>query len=377
MIFRRIEIRGFRNLDAVELTPSPRSTVIVGPNGQGKTNFLEAVFFLATLKPLRASRLVELIRWGESVATVRAEVETRGAERKISVQVEEGTRRALLDGKPVRDLLEYFGGISVIAFTPDDLDAVKGSPEGRRRLIDRATFNRFPAYLVESRDYQRALRSRNRLLRAGASPGELDAFAEPLARLGARLISRRLSILGEFTPRVARAYRVISREESEVQVEYRASHLTMPVPAEEELVAMLREEIARRTARDVERGFTSVGPHVDDLWLSLNGHSARAFASQGQQRALVIALKIAEIENLQAACGVSPLLLLDDVSSELDPERNGQLMRYLAAAPTQVFLSTTDPRLVARAVGEDAKYYSVQAGSLRPAAAPSDLKTDK
>jgi DNA replication and repair protein RecF len=179
-----------------------------------------------------------------------------------------------------------------------------------------------------------------------------------------------LTVLAEIIPRVTRAYRAISHEEAEARVEYHAAHLPEAPTSEEQVAGLLRSEIARRTARDVERGFTSVGPHVDDLGLSLTGHSARAFASQGQQRALIIALKIAEIENLQEACQVSPVLLLDDVSSELDPDRNGQLMRYLAEARTQVFLSTTDPRLVAEAVGRDAKYYVVDAGRLTPTDPP-------
>jgi DNA replication and repair protein RecF len=364
VILRHLQIRNFRNVERAGVTAAERTTLIVGPNGHGKTNSIEAIFVLATLRPLRAARFAELVRWGSETAEVEAEIEVRGVGRTVAVKIEDGARRALIDGKPTRSLEEYFGGISVVAFTPDDLVAVKGSPEARRRLIDRATFNRFPAYLKESREYQRALKSRNKLLRSGANPAELDAFAEPLARSGARLITRRRSLVVELAPRIAEAYQSIAHEETQVGVSYEPAHLPAEAQSEEAVVSALREEIARRTARDVERGFTSVGPHTDDLTLTLKEHSARAFGSQGQQRALVIAMKIAEIENLRSTQNMAPLLLLDDVSSELDPERNRQLMNYLATTQMQVFLTTTDARAVAAAVGPGARYYAVNSGAL-------------
>lgn len=364
-----LRLRDFRNIAAADLEPGPRATVIVGPNGQGKTNLLEAVYFLATLKPLRSARLAELPRFGAKACSVEGAFELGPVRRVIGVRVEEGVRQAFVDGKKVRELDEYFGGVAVVAFTPDDLAVVKGGPEVRRRFLDRAVFNRFPAFLGESRTYARALRSRNRLLREGAPAEVIEAFDPPLARAGARIVVRRRRLLEELAPRFEEALGRLSRGQLTGALRL-APALLEGAATEAEVEARLLEALAGRLARDRERGHTSVGPHADRLSIQLQGRPARTYASQGQQRALVLALKIAEIENLRENLGFTPLLLLDDVSSELDRERNAQLMAYLASLEGQVLLSTTDPTLVAPAAGKDARYFAVREGVFTPVERP-------
>ncbi len=358
----------FRNLCRVDVTPSLHATVLVGQNGQGKTNLLEAVYFLATLKPLRAGKLTELVRFERPVARAEGRFLLGGAERTIEVRVEEGKRHSFVDGKKAADLETYFGGVSVVAFTPDDLEVVKGGPDERRRFLDRAVFNRFPAYLGESRAFLRALKSRNRLLKERADPSYLGVYDEQVARTGARLWVRRRALLSEVGVRAVAAFASIGRTEGSAAFRYRPEKLSVPFEAAEELelVGALREKLASALERDRDRGFTSVGPQSDDLVLSLGGMKARAFASQGQQRALVLAWKIAEIENLAERLGHMPLLLLDDVSSELDPERNAYLMDYLKRSGAQTFLTTTEPSLVAKAAGEDTVWLQVKAGVIEP-----------
>lgn len=336
--------------------------MIVGPNGQGKTNLLEAVYLLATLRPLRAARLPELVRFGANRAEVSARFELSGAVREIGVVIEDGERRASIGGKTVRDLEEYFGGVSVVAFTPDDLAIVKGGPELRRRWLDRATWGRFPAYLAEVRSYQKALRSRNRLLREGAPREMIEAFDGPLARVGARLGARRRRLLEEIRPRLDLALSSISDGALEGRIRYAPAWLD-DVDDESAIESRLATALAERLPRDRERGFTGVGPHSDQPAIFLAGRPARTYASQGQQRALVLALKIAEIENLRATQGSYPLLLLDDVSSELDRERNQRLLAYLAGIDGQLLLTTTDPGLVAPAVGSDGVFLRVREGT--------------
>ena len=261
----------------------------------------------------------------------------------------------------------------MVAFIPDDLAVVKGGPEIRRAFLDRTVFNRFPAYLREHRAYQRALKSRNRLLKEHAAASYVEAYDEAVARTGARVLVRRRALLDELAPRAVSAVRAISQL-PDVGVGYTALHLGAHHPQTEEgLEAALRHALTERLGRDRERGFTSVGPHADDLQMTLGGRSARAYASQGQGRALVLGWKIAEIENVRAAFGRPPLLLLDDVSSELDPERNAFLMHTVAESRAQVLLTTTDASLVARAAGPDTLWLRVDAGTvtedarLRPA----------
>ena len=373
MLLERFQASDFRNLRAVSLQPSPHATVVVGNNGQGKTSLLEAVYFLCTLRPLRANRLSELVRFGAQETVVRGRFTLGGAEREISVQVVAGLRQAFVDGKKAAKLEDYFGGVSVVAFTPDDLAVVKGAPDVRRAFLDRAVFNRFPAYLRERRAYERALKSRNRLLKEHAAASYVEAYDEAVARTGARVLVRRRALLDELAPRAVAAVRAIAQL-PDVAVGYTALHLGTHHPQTEEgLEGALRHALAERLERDRERGFTSVGPHADDLQLTLGGRSARAYASQGQGRALVLGWKIAEIENVRAAFGRPPLLLLDDVSSELDPERNAFLMHTVAESRAQVLLTTTDATLVARAAGPDTIWLRVDSGvvaedaRLRPA----------
>jgi DNA replication and repair protein RecF len=363
-----LSLKDFRNLERVEIAPSARATIAVGPNGQGKTNLLESVFYLATLKPLRASRLTELVRFGAERARVTGRFLLGGAEREIAVEIAQGMRQAFVDGKKASSLEEYFGGVAVVAFTPDDLEVVKGGPEGRRQFLDRAVFNRFPAYLRESRAYARALKARNRLLKERAAPAYLESWDETLASTGSRLWTRRRALLSELATRAVAAFAIIGRTAEPPSFTYVPAHLSEELATADEptLARALREALVLRRGRDLERGFTSVGPHADDLEIRLGERLARAFGSQGQQRALVLGWKIAEIENLSAALGFLPLLLLDDVSSELDPERNAYLMGYLAQSGAQVFLTTTDPGLVRGAAGSDSLWYRVREGTMQP-----------
>jgi DNA replication and repair protein RecF len=358
-----LHLRDFRNVASADLEPSPRATVLVGPNGQGKTNLLEAVFLLATLKPLRATRLAELVRFGAERARVAGDFEGPGGTRRVAVEVAAGGRTASLDGKPQESLDGYFEGLGAVCFSPDDLLLVKGGPELRRRLLDRAAFNRWPAVLGEAREYVRALRARNGALRH-APPEVEESFRVPLVRAGARLAARRQALVAELAPRVSAAFREICGPGApEARIAYRPAAGMPPEASEADLALRLAEVLALRVERDRDRGYTSAGPHMDDLTLALGGHGARPYGSQGQQRALVLALKVAEIENLRERLGRPPLLLLDDVSSELDPEKNAFLLHYLARLPGQAFLTTTDRRLLAAAAGPEAVYYEVREGT--------------
>ena len=372
----RVETSDFRNLapQAVEL--SPHTTVLAGANGQGKTNFLEACYLLCTLRPLRAQKLAELVRLGtQDSALVQGRFELPGGVRTVEVEIGPQGRQARLDGKTVRDPDELFGGLATVAFTPTD-KRIDVDHVVRRRMLDRAVQNRHPAHLADARDYLRALRSRNQLLRQGAAPAVHEAFEEPLARLGARLRLRREQVLDELRGQAARAFAEVARGEQALQLAYQAAGrdsdglgAEASLRGEDDLAGRLLEALRRRLPRDRERGYTSVGPHADDLSLSLGDRPARLFASQGQARAVVLAFKIGEIENLRRLQGRAPLLLLDDVSSELDPQRNAYLMRYLGELQGQVVLTTTDPQLVKGAAGSDpqaakALFHAVREGRI-------------
>jgi len=375
VILVEVETESFRNLAPQRIALSPRTTVLHGPNGQGKTNFLEACYLACTLRPLRAQKLSELVQFGAQAARTSAVVTLAAGLRSVEVVIDDGRRAARIDGKPVREPTELLGEYSVVAFTPDDLAVLRGGPDLRRKLLDRAVQNRHPDHLADAREYLRALKSRNQLLREGAAPALLDSFDVPLARLGARMRLRREELLDEMRGLAARAFAEVARGEEPLHLRYQAAGRDSNALGDEArsegnagLEERLRAALRSRLVRDRERGYTSVGPHADDLAVSIGERAARLYASQGQARAAVLAFKIGEIENLRAAQGRAPLLLLDDVSSELDPERNEFLMRYLRLLSGQVLLTTTDPRLVASGVAAEATFYSVARGRMAPAA---------
>jgi DNA replication and repair protein RecF len=297
---------------------------------------------------------------------VAARVLGPGGVRRLAVQVEQGGRTATLDGKPADKLDSYLEGLAAVCFSPDDLQLVKGGPEGRRRFLDRAAFNRWPAVLGEAREYVRALRARNAALRGGGGPVE-ESFRPPLIRAAARLLRRRRDVMVELEPRLEDAFAEISGPGSpRAEIAYRASGGLDLSGDEEALAARYERALADRLPRDLERGYTTCGPHMDDVLLAIGGKAARAYGSQGQQRAYVLALRIAEIENLRSVLARPPLLLLDDVSSELDPRKNAFLLAYVGSLPAQAFLTSTDRRLIEPAAGPETRFFQVASGAISP-----------
>jgi DNA replication and repair protein RecF len=369
-----VELADFRNVEAALVEPHPRFNVLAGDNGQGKTNFLEAVYLLGTLRPFRAARLDELVRFGAPSARAGARLARGGLERRYDVEVwaVPPRKQARVDGKPVRAAADYFGGFNVVLFVPDDLRLPRGSPAARRRFVDRAVWNLEPAFLKEAQDYERVLRSRNALLRAprdAHTDGMLAIYDGQLASAGAAVIARRRRYLAALSPRFAEAFARISGGALPVSLAYECPFSAEAADGEAALAAALERTLARARARDFAVGHTSAGPHTDDLAISLDGRPARHYASQGQLRALVLALKIAEIAHLAAALADPPILLLDDVSSELDPTRSRFLYQFLAELAGQVFITTTDSRHVL--VSGDRRDFRVRAGVISPSGSPS------
>jgi DNA replication and repair protein RecF len=273
---------------------------------------------------------------------------------------------ARLDGKAVRPTSRYFGGFQVVLFAPEDLAVPRGSPADRRAFVDRAVFQRAPEYLGEAQNYDKVLKSRNALLRGlrertSRDHTLLEVYDQQLAELGARRMVRRARLLVEIAPGFRRAFEAIARVDIPVDLAYAPA--LGPIAGDEPAVAAALSEALRESrARDIARAATSVGPHRDDLELTLGGQPAGAFASQGQLRAMVLAWKTAELDLLEDAHGEPPILLLDDVSSELDPRRNEYLFEFLRVKRNQCFVSTTHPRHVLAT--DDRVDYDVYSGNV-------------
>jgi DNA replication and repair protein RecF len=360
-----LQLRDFRNYEAAELELPPGFTVVAGPNGAGKTNLLEALYFGCTGRSPRTSNERELVRRGADVA--RVVVDTRDAEggHRIEVGFEPGeAKRLRVDGSPVDNLSAAPARPLVSVFLPERLELVKGAPAARRGHLDQLVVALWPARAGTRAAYSRALAQRNALLgriRAGASgPAALDAWDAELARQGVRLMADRAEAAdGLRGPFAELADRLGLRGPAEVRYRPRSS-----ATDEQGLAA----ELAERRAADLDRGFTAHGPHRDELQLMLEGAALRAYGSQGQQRTALLALLFAERELLASRRGRPPLMLLDDVMSELDSERR-ELLAGLLRADGQAVVTATEPEHVPGV--QESELVRVRAGSLSgPPAAP-------
>jgi DNA replication and repair protein RecF len=355
---RIVELRasGWRNLEPLRLQPGARVTILYGDNGQGKTNVLEAIYYLATMRSFRTTAAAELIR-AEPGATpaLRAElaarVEHRGLERAIEIELGAAGRAVRLDGKAVRGAAAIFGAVSVVLFVPEDLLLPRAAPAARRRFLDLAVFNVERSYYREAAAYQRVLKSRNHLLKRGRpDPVLFDAYDEELARTGARVVLRRRGLVGELAPRMRDFFHALHRR-LPIDLRYRSASTVDAAGDEAALRDALLAGLRAARAVDERRRFTTFGPHTDDVEVVLDGRLAREHASQGQLRSLVLALKLAELTNVEARLGDVPVLLLDDVPSELDPTRRRFLFEIVAALACQTLISVTEREVVPAQVG--------------------------
>jgi DNA replication and repair protein RecF len=345
VVIREVRAALWRNLERLVLRPSTGLTVLFGRNGQGKTNILEAIYFLATLRSFRTSHARELVRNGEAAgsrARVEATVASGGLERQLEIEVGDGARVVKLDGKPARAAAAIFGALSVVLFVPEDLLLPRAAPAVRRRYLDLAVFNVERSFYREASAFQRVLKSRNALLRTGrAAPALLETYDEELARTGARVVLRRRALVAELAPRMAALFKALHGD-LPVDLRYESNEVVATAADEGAVRSALLQGLVRQRAVDERRRFTGFGPHTDDLAIRLSGRLAREHASQGQLRSLVLALKLAELANVEQRRGDAPVLLLDDVPSELDPERRRFLFEMIASLSCQTLISVAD-----------------------------------
>ena len=351
-----LRLRDFRNYARLDVDFTPGFHVLIGGNAQGKTNILEAIYLLATLRSFRGVGGAQMIRHGQKGYFVGAKVASQG-EHEIKMYWSSAERKLSLNGQAVRKLTDYLGVLRAVVFCTEDLQLIKGSGRVRRRFLDLLLAQTFPTYLPTLQRYTRALRSRNALLKQRAfDPVALESFSRELVALGEEITKLRRELIPKLSPLARLAYRRIANDAEELRLEYQ--------PGVKRDFAV---ELAQSRERERAYRSTVIGPHRDEVQFLLNDKSAAQFGSEGQKRTLAIALKMAQAEYVTGIHGTPPVLLIDDVMGELDARRRSGLLPLLERAHHargQVFMTCTEENWP-RELGRDLQRWRVEAGALR------------
>ncbi len=364
MHLSRLRLRDFRNYGRLDLEFSPGFHLFLGDNAQGKTNLLEAIYLMATLRSFRGVVSGQMVRLDQKGYFVGGSVVMQGT-REIKIYWSHRERNLSVDAQPVRRMSDYIGVFRAVIFCSEDLQLVKGPSSRRRRFLDLLLAQTQPGYLDLLQRYTVSLRSRNALLKQRViDENALESFSRDLISVGQELINRRARLLPVLEPIARESYRLISRDSEKLRLVYQQT-----------IKNDFAVELSQSSVRERQLRTTLVGPHRDDLTLSLDDKPANQFGSEGQKRSLVIALKMAQAEYLTACHGSPPVLLIDDIMGELDIHRRSgflPLLRRVHAAQSQVFMTCTEENWPEE-LGREIHRWTVKGGKVNPAACPPKI----
>ncbi len=373
MHVKSLKLENFRNYETLSIEPGNGLNIFVGRNAQGKSNLLESLYILATSKSSRAGKDTELIRFGAARTTISADVrrdKNSDIDLDLSLSLTE-KKAARINGVKHTRLSEVIGQLNAVLFDSGDLEIIRGEPAIRRRFLDLEIAQTSPRYVLALGSYRKTLEQRNRLLRdlrdgrvPGSSRASLPAWDQGLAHHGARLLERRRLFLDRLASLARETHRVLSDERDTLEVTYLPSFALGDLTDAEAIEARFLEELGRVAGEEAARGSTALGPQRDDIAFLVNGQDCRLFGSQGQQRTVALSLKLAERQLIEELVGEPPLLLLDDVLSDLDDARRRLLFDLTAQAGSQTFLSCTNLRAFSPDVLARATVYAVSGGKL-------------
>ncbi|MFC4601315.1 DNA replication/repair protein RecF [Cohnella hongkongensis] len=370
MQLNAMELQGYRNYDSVKLATEGGVNIFIGPNAQGKTNLLEAIHVLSLTKSHRTSKDKELIGWESGSALLRAEISRRTGDASLELQLSPQGKKAKINGLEQRKLSTFVGTLNVVLFAPEDLDIVKGAPGVRRRFMDMEIGQVHPGYLYDMQQYQKILQQRNNYLKSTdirrAVPELLEVWNEQLAQTGVKMMQRRKTFIVQLQKWAEKIHAGITGGTEQLSVEYKPSFGTsdsVDLQDQSSLFGQFMIKLTQSKEQEFRRGTTLTGPHRDDLSFAINGKDVQSFGSQGQQRTAALSLKLAELELMHEEIGEYPLLLLDDVLSELDQTRQTQLIETFQSR-VQTFITTTGLESVNMGRLKDASIFHVRDGQL-------------
>ncbi|WP_110928035.1 DNA replication/repair protein RecF [Bacillus massiliglaciei] len=368
MHIEQIKLKNYRNYEELDMTFENKVNVILGENAQGKTNVMESIFVLAMAKSHRTSNDKELIRWDEEYAKIEGRVQKRNTSIPLELVISKKGKKAKSNHIEQQKLSQYVGNMNVVMFAPEDLNLVKGSPQVRRRFIDMEIGQVSAVYLYDMSQYQKILQQRNHYLKLLQTKKQsdttmLDVLTEQFIQYAAKIVERRYHFLSMLQGWAEPIHHGISRGLESLKIEYKPSLDVSESMALTKMIEVFTEKFDKIKAREIERGVTLAGPHRDDLVFLVNGRDVQHFGSQGQQRTTALSLKLAEIELIQSEVGEYPILLLDDVLSELDDFRQSHLLNTIQGK-VQTFVTTTSVDGIDHQTLKEASTFHVTQGSI-------------
>jgi len=359
MILKRLVLHNFRNIESTEIKPGPGFNILTGDNGQGKTNILESIYILGHFKSFRRNRNEDLIGVTDIYSRVSGEFYLGGIRETVTLKILKDQKEILINDKRPLQSSDMFGRFPSVLFSPEEVALPRGYPAARRALIDRALCQTRPSFIDLTRAYQRCLRQRNILLKEGAPVRSVYPWTEELVNTGAMVRLARCQYLDRLLPLFKSAYREICGDRELADIIYPGYSTTLSVLQEN-----LRSTLERETSRELKYGTTMAGPHRDDPVFMLDNRVLGIYGSQGQQRSFVLAFKTAQILDLEKETGFCPLLLLDDMTSELDRKRQEFFFRFLQQRQGQVFISCTEHSAFQSAGFKCLRMFRVKAGTI-------------
>lgn len=368
MQLNELHLRSYRNYEQLDLEFPKKLNIFLGENAQGKTNILESIYVLAMTRSHRTSSEQELIGWGADYAFVKGMLQKAHSKIPLEVLLAKKGRKTKINHLEQKRLSSYIGQMNVILFAPEDLSLVKGSPQVRRKFLDMELGQINPVYLYDLSQYQQVLKQRNQYLKHLAEKKAsdtvyLDVLSEQLADFGSRVLAARLTFIRQLEHWSNQMHQQITDQKETLALEYLPSLPLNKEHSPEQIKAVFLETLTKNRSRELFKVNTFVGPHRDDLQFLVNGQNVQTYGSQGQQRTTALSIKLAEIDLMKQETGEYPILLLDDVMSELDDSRQLHLLSAIEDK-VQTFLTTTTLTHIQKKLTVEPTIFQVQNGAI-------------
>ncbi len=364
-----LELVNYRNYETLKLDFSPEINVFIGENAQGKTNIMESLYVLSMAKSHRTSNDKELIRWDAEYGKIKADVLRKYGKLPLEISFSKKGKKAKVNHLEQRRLSDYIGQLNVVMFAPEDLHLVKGSPQVRRRFIDMEIGQISPVYLHDLVNYQKLLKQRNHILKQHYGKQAIndvmfEVYTEQFIEAAVKIIQKRFQFMELLQKWAEPIHHGISRGLEKLEIRYQPISGLNPEWTPVEMASFLEQKLQEVKKRELDRGVTLVGPHRDDLQFIVNGYDVQTYGSQGQQRTTALSLKLAEIELIKQEVGEAPVLLLDDVLSELDDYRQSHLLNTIRGS-VQTFVTTTSVEGIQHETIQSARLFEVSKGTVK------------